>query len=317
MFCFIFRPPFYRTKFAAIGFSTFCMLCAACGGDSVKKEMYPNGKIRFEIPYDSEGKRSGIAKEFYQSGTLKKETPYQNDKKEGLEIEFYESGTKRSEYPYQNGYIEGIVTTYHENGNIESRAPYSQNKQIDFGEHFDSNGAPQTQGSYKDPRDSHAYEWVRIGTQVWLAENADFATAVGSLCMQCNNWGRLYNAQAAENACPPGFRLPTSDDWKLLIQNAGQKPGYALKAGVGWDPLKGTSLFGNGSDSLGFGAKSGGAHFAASDVAYESRKFKDAGQKAYFRTSDHHVAVLYYNSDVVRIEPFNDTFGASVRCILK
>lgn len=292
--------------------SAFLIVLTAC--DDIRVEKYPNGQTRFETPYVNNEKQ-GLEKEYYESGAIKRETFYDSGVRQGTSKEFYEDGTLAAEFPYEKGSIEGVVTRYYKNGKLSSKAMFKQNKQAEFGEYYDESGEASTSGSYKDPRDGVAYEWVRIGEQLWIAENMNFATAQGSVCQQCNNWGRLYNFENAKVACPDGFHMPSKAEWQALLKFAGEKPGLKLKAGFGWDPLKGTANYGNGKDDFGFGVKAGGAHFEKSDVPLQNRKFKDAGQKAYFWTTEGDVAVFHYNKDVVTFEKFNAEHGASLRCL--
>lgn len=292
--------------------ATGLSVLSAC--DDIRTEKYPNGKIRFEATYVND-KKEGLEKEYYESGTLKRETEYKEDRRQGISKEYYDNGSLQAEIPYENGYITGYVQRYHKNGKLASKALFKENKQIAFGEEYNENGEPATNGSYKDPRDGFAYEWIRIGSQLWTAENMNFATASGSVCMQCNHWGRLYNFENAQKACLDGFHMPSKEEWQELLRIAGDKPGVALKAGFGWDPLKGTAIYGNGKDELGFSAKAGGAHFAKSDVPLKERKFDDAGKKAYFWVSNGEVLVLFHDKDVAKFEKFNPEHGASLRCI--
>lgn len=285
------------------------------GCEDIRTEKYSNGNLRFETTY-VDNQKNGLEKEYYENGTLKRETNYQNDRRQGPTKEYYKDGTLEAEFNYENGLIEGTVVRYHSNGKVASKLPYKQNKQTGFGEYFSENGEPATSGGYKDPRDNYNYEWVLIGEQLWIAENINFATATGSLCQQCNNWGRLYNLENARKACLDGFHMPTKAEWQKLLAFVGDKPGVKLKAGFGWDPLSKNSLkFGNGKDDFGFGAKAGGAHFAKSDVPLNERKFKEAGQKAYFWTEEGEVLVFYFDKDVAKFEKFNPEFGASLRCL--
>ncbi|WP_298771644.1 FISUMP domain-containing protein [uncultured Fibrobacter sp.] len=298
----------------AAGTLIAALLLSAC--EDVRTEEYPNGKIRSQATYVKD-KKEGPEKVFYENGNLKRESIYKEDRREGISKEYFEDGTLEAEYTYVNGYIEGPVTRYHKNGKIASKAEFKQNKQVSFGEYFDENGEPATSGSYKDPRDGYAYEWIRIGTQLWTAENMNYATASGSLCAQCNHWGRLYNFENAKKACLEGFHMPTKDEWNVLLTYAGtSKPvGTVLKAGYGWDPIKGTNNYGNGKDELGFGAKAGGGHFAKSDVPLKERKLEGAGQKAYFWTAEGEVLVFFHDKDIAKFEKFDPEHGASLRCI--
>lgn len=292
---------------------SIAFLVAGC--EDVRVEKYPNGNVQFETTYVND-KREGLEKEYYENGSLKRETPYKADRREGTTKEYFEDGTVKSEIPYVDGYIEGPVLRYHKNGKLASKAMFQKNKQVEFGEVFDESGDPATHGSYKDPRDGYAYEWVRIGDQLWTAENLNFATAAGSLCMQCNNWGRLYDFENAKSACMDGFHMPTKEEWQKLLAAAGNKPAQALKAGFGWDPItEGSNNYGNGKDELGFGVKAGGGHFAKSDVPLKERKFDTAGKKAYFWTAEGEVVVFHHNKDNVTFEKFNPEHGASLRCL--
>lgn len=308
-----------RRKMNKLNLLVGCALSAAllvgCG-DDIRTENYPSGKLRFQATYVKD-KKQGPEKEFYENGNLKRESTYENDRRQGVSKEYYEDGTLQAEYNYIDGYIEGVVSRYHKNGKLASKANYKQNKQVEFGEYYGEDGEPATSGSYKDPRDGYAYEWVRIGAQVWMAENVNYATASGSLCAQCNHWGRLYDFENAKKACPEGFHMPTKAEWEVLLTYASvdSKPGVALKAGYGWDPLKGTANYGNGKDELGFGAKAGGGHFANSNVPLKERKFEGAGQKAYFWVTNGDVLTFYHDKDIAKYEKFKPEHAASLRCL--
>ncbi|MCQ2062531.1 MAG: hypothetical protein MJY99_04250 [Fibrobacter sp.] len=291
-------------------------LFVLAGCDDIRTETYPNGNIRFETKYVND-KKEGTDKEFYESGSLKRETEYVADRRQGVSKEYYEDGTLQSETPYEDGYITGTVIRYHKNGKISTKAMYKQNKQVEFGEYFNDKGEPLTSGSYKDPRDGYAYEWIRIGSQLWTAENMNFATAAGSLCAQCNHWGRLYDFENAKKACLEGFHMPSKAEWQTLLTYASveSNAATALKAGYGWDPIKGTNNYGNGKDELGFNAKAGGFHAAKSDVPLKERKFEAAGQKAVFWTAEGEVLVFFHDKEVTKFEKFNPEFAASLRCL--
>ncbi|MCF0214900.1 MAG: hypothetical protein HUK21_00310 [Fibrobacteraceae bacterium] len=294
--------------------ASLATLCSLTACKDVRTETYPNGQVLSEVEYVND-KKQGLEKEFFENGNVKKETNYVEGRKEGPAKEYYEDGTLQAEMTYENGYMNGLVTKYYKNGKMQSKASYREGKQVDFGEYFEENGEPSTSGSFKDPRDGMSYEWVKIGEQTWIAQNMVFATANGSLCLQCNNWGRLYNFESAKKACMDGFHIPSKEEFQQLLKFVGEKPGVKLKAGFGWDPLKGTNNYGNGKDEFGFGAKAGGAHLAQSDVPLKERKYEGAGQKALFWTTEGEVFVLYYDKDIAKFEKLNPEFGASIRCL--
>jgi uncharacterized protein (TIGR02145 family) len=118
------------------------------------------------------------------------------------------------------------------------------------------------------------YKTVKIGSQIWMAENLDHKTD-SSWCFRdaesnCVKYGRLYNWAAAMNlpsfynsspsssqiqtphhqgVCPVGWHLPTNGEWETLINYVG---GSSL-AGI---QLKATSW--SGYDNYGFSALPGG-----------------------------------------------------------
>ena len=122
-----------------------------------------------------------------------------------------------------------------------------------------------------DARDGKKYKTVKIGEQVWMAENLNYQ-ADGSSCYEnsadsCNKYGRLYDWETAKKACPTGWKLPDTADWNRLITAAGgeETAGKKLKSKDGWndycdseDEDARTCFDGNGTDDYGFSAISGG-----------------------------------------------------------
>ena len=153
-------------------------------------------------------------------------------------------------------------------------------------------------GSFTDPRDNKTYKTVKIGEQVWMAENLNY-TVEGSKCYgeggpalekckyeynddgevtaekctsyspepkiqaNCQKYGRLYDWKTAIKACPSGWHLPSDKEWQTLVNFAGdgKTAGEKLKTKSGWNNWDGEySHSGNGNDALGFSALPGG-HF--------------------------------------------------------
>ena len=94
-----------------------------------------------------------------------------------------------------------------------------------------------------DIRDNRQYPTVKLGSQCWLAANLNYGTFISSTLMQrdncfaekycfnddpsnCNSYGGLYQwdeimqyntAEAVQGFCPPGWHVPTENDWNLLF----------------------------------------------------------------------------------------------------
>jgi uncharacterized protein (TIGR02145 family) len=108
-----------------------------------------------------------------------------------------------------------------------------------------------------DTRDNKTYKTVKIGTQIWMAENLNFE-AKGSMCYDnkpdnCQKYGRLYDGEIAKKACPSGWHLPSKEEWEALETTAGGNINK-LKAKSGWEDNE------NGTDEYGFSALPGGKH---------------------------------------------------------
>ena len=147
----------------------------------------------------------------------------------------------------------------------------------------------QEKGSFTDTRDKKKYKTVKIGEQVWLAENLNYADkdskcygeggkveSIGGrmkdaplskaqIQANCTKYGRLYNFETAAKACPAGWYLPFKSEWEKLFLFADStyapgkfsNEGKYLKAKSGWDKqYDGKS--GNGTDKFGFFALPGG-----------------------------------------------------------
>lgn len=76
--------------------------------------------------------------------------------------------------------------------------------------------------AFTDARDGNVYRVVVIGEQVWMAENLRFAeTEDGySTCPfveKDSASGCLYDFDAANSACPAGWKLPSTEDWATLL----------------------------------------------------------------------------------------------------
>jgi len=168
-------------------------------------------------------------------------------------------------------------------------------------------------GTLLDLRDNRTYKTVKIGEQVWMAENLNYQNNMveGRYCYNddpsyCSLYGHLYTWSIAQNSCPDGWHLPSVGEFNSLLESIGgdSVAGTKLKSTSGW------SDNGNGSDEYGFSALPAGTF----DGFWT---FKNLSSKTDFWASDSGKG-LYMGGDTdkAQIALFgSSSYGFSVRCI--
>ena len=191
-----------------------------------------------------------------------------------------------------------------------------------------------------DLRDGQTYRTVKIGDQVWMAENLNFVTdnswCYGDDPANCAKYGRLYTWAAAMDSvgewstsgkdcgygkecsatspvrgvCPKGWHLPSQAEWNALIVAVGgySTAGSKLKSATGW------SSGGNGTDTFGFSALPAGHRG-------NTGNYNGEGDGANFWSStgvnslSAYYMDLYYSRDYAYLGNNGENFGFSVRCL--
>jgi uncharacterized protein (TIGR02145 family) len=161
----------------------------------------------------------------------------------------------------------------------ESEIAYCNDIKYNFYSHYCSGGEIIAKEEFTDSRDGQKYRYVTIGSQIWMADNLNYAVD-GSRCHHstridpgnCEKYGRFYDWAMAMNIdeqynngsytadkthrgiCPDGWHLPSSYELKSLKDYFPRDEFGELKAKCGW-PKRNSGKSGNGTDDYGFSAQ--------------------------------------------------------------
>lgn len=188
----------------------------------------------------------------------------------------------------------------------------------------------QQTDTLKDTRDGKTYKTVKIGKQVWMAENLDYVSEKGSWCYDddssnCDKLGRLYDWDTAKKVCPAGWHLPTKKEFEKLQTAVEEETILSLSSRLGF------SNDGNSLKAIGQGTGSGAGTNASgfSSLLAGSRNavgtFLYLGDNAYFWSSSL-LAPEYDNEGAFTLNLSSDNsnifllagykeLGCSVRCV--
>ena len=189
-------------------------------------------------------------------------------------------------------------------------------------------------GEMTDERDGQTYKTVKLGDQTWLAQNLNYETdnswCYGDDPANCEIYGRLYSWEAAMDACPAGWHLPTDEEWATLIKYLDPEAdsnavGPESEIAGGMMKTRGTLESGTGlwlspnvgaTNSSGFSAVPGGARWEDGTclvmhmhaIFWSSTEY-DANT-VWCRVFDYGLKSLYRDHSIAK------TMGLSVRCVM-
>lgn len=194
-----------------------------------------------------------------------------------------------------------------------------------------------TSGSFIDKRDGRAYRVVKIGNQIWMAENLNYGKFVLNM-EQLNNhqieksyynndsligkrMGALYTWDEAmdhavltakeviQGICPEGWHLPSDAEWDELcayLDPSTQTNKYGWKGkNIAVVLIDSTQ---NKFNSMYAGNAVSNWFFYLNDMAYYWTSTKFSSASAYYRSLSKDSKQIYKGSGDIKI-------GMSVRCI--
>ena len=213
-------------------------------------------------------------------------------------------------------------------------------------------GSGAEEGTFIDSRDGNEYDWIKLGDQIWMAENLAYLPSVsppspGSYSVgyyyvmnyfgsnveeakatnNYNTYGVLYNWAAATNACPDGWHLPSDEEWKDLEIFVGMSPVSADNEGYR-GTNQGSQLAGNASlwidnileENVAFG--SSGFEALPGSHRRATGSFAEIGYSALWHCSSEYSSTLSWyrninNSNTAVHRSYNRKDNAySVRCVM-
>ena len=157
---------------------------------------------------------------------------------------------QNSEAYYSDGRLHGLKKIWHGNGQLRFEGNYIDGKIVSSPTRWLSDG---TSAEMTDI-DGNVYKTVKIGSQVWMAENlkvthyrdgtaitrvtgnAEWDLETEAYCRYNDTYGVLYNWYAVDdirNIAPEGWHVSTDEEWSELIDY------------LGGDNIAGSKLAGN------------------------------------------------------------------------
>ena len=200
--------------------------------------------------------------------------------------------------------------------------------------------------TFTDVRDGKTYKTIKIGNQWWFAENLSYMPAVSPVStgstinphyyvynyngtdvneakatFNYTTYGVLYNWEAAKAACPPGWHLPSDEEWKQLeiflglSQSQADSEGYrGTDQGIQMKATSGWELNGNGTNTSGFAALPSGYRYI-NNTFNDINNYGKWWSSSEYNTINARSRLLFYDSSSIHRGYDGKMDGFSVRYI--
>ena len=254
---------------------------------------------------------------------------------------FFYYGTNRNNINYRvvphynstNEYFYAEIT----NLEPDTKYYYYAEEISEFGTLLSDTLSFYTYGSFIDDRDNHQYSTIRIGNQIWMAEDLDYAGDIpqgttetsstepyryrASYCTEYwtyqYNWPAAMNLASSSNenpsgvqgVCPNGWHLPSEAEWQELYDTLGgseRDAGAQLVSGIYSD---GKTI----AESRYFCASGFNAIYSNGyDISYENAAFWSATAS---NTDEAYYHRIYSGTTDLLSGSIGKDYGFNVRCV--
>lgn len=181
---------------------------------------------------------------------------------------------------------------------------------------------PPVLDSFVDTRDETTYKIIKLGTQTWMAENLNYedesledSLGGSSWCYEnktenCEQYGRLYTWNLANEVCPSGWRLPNDSDWKELVTYV-ENQFYLTKSEDVVPYLVSSDSWKNltSTNDIGFSA------LPAGTKKYSDNSFYGLLEETNYWSSSEEGSCFMIKTNSLVIQQHSAKYGFSVRCL--
>ena len=214
-------------------------------------------------------------------------------------------------------------------------APEAQNS-TSYDESLAQNAETFKYGTFTDSRDGETYRTVKIGNQVWMAENlrykAENSYPAGNDDSNVAQYGRLYTWTSALNIsteyteqspakdinmyraikednfqgiAPDGWHIPSLKEWETLMENLPAKSkGTELRSKCAWQKP--------GTDTLGFFALPAGYRFDNGNYCQFGKRARFWSKDEYGKSNAYRFSLTENSMD---LEGVYRSDAISIRCV--
>lgn len=228
-----------RFTFVAMIFVAMTMAFTACGGDTFKDprdgQKYKTVKIGDKVWMAETIKYNGHSSYSWDSALVACPDGWHLPSKSELESVVADTN------------IRGTIWSSTEKEDFSSGAYIKRGESLSLVGKGDKNFVKCVQGEGEKQtyfKEFNGYKAVRIGNQIWMANNLDIKTP-NSICYlddekECSK-GRFYPYREAKNVCPEGWHLPSKSEAAKFI-NKLKKEGVGIKTTQGYYVSKNESF---------------------------------------------------------------------------